>query len=246
MEIKNILVSQPKPAERSQYWDLEKNFGVTLTFKPFIRIESLSAKEFRQQKIFVPDYSAVVLTSRTAVDHFFALCEELRAPINEEMQYFCLSETIALYLQKYITYRKRKVHFSKTGVLADLALVMKKHNAERFIMPVSDVHKEDLSIFTKAKVTVTTAIMYRTVSAEISPEEIASYDMLCLFTPTGINSIFENSPSYVQGDQKIAVFGPAAVATAIERGLRVDIEAPSMMCPSMPMALHKYLMDNPG
>ncbi|MDO4496731.1 MAG: uroporphyrinogen-III synthase [Bacteroidales bacterium] len=243
MEIKNILVSQPKPAERSQYWDLEKNFGVTLTFKPVIRVEVLSAKEFRQQKIFVPDYSAVVLTSRTAVDHFFTLCEELRAPITEDMQYFCLSETIALYLQKYITYRKRKVHFSKTGVLSDLALVMKKHNSEKFIMPVADVHKEDLSIFTKAKVNVTTAVMYRTVSAEISPEEIESYDMLCLFTPTGITSIYENHPAYEQGDQKIAVFGPSTLAAAQERGLRVDIEAPTMLCPSMPMALHKYLMD---
>jgi len=243
LEIKNILISQPKPAERSQYWDLEKNYGVTLTFKPFIRIESLSAKEFRQQKIFVPDYSAVVLTSRTAVDHFFALCEELRAPINEEMQYFCLSETIALYLQKYITYRKRKVHFSKTGVLSDLALVMKKHNTEKFIMPVSDVHKEDMTIFSKAKVNVTTAVMYRTVSAEIAPEEIASFDMLCLFTPAGIQSIFENSPAYEQGEQKIAVFGPAAVAAAQERGLRIDIEAPNMVCPSMPAAINKYLFD---
>lgn len=244
MEIKNILVSQPKPAERSQYWDLEKNFDVKLTFKQFIRIVSLTAKEFRQQKIFVPDYSAVVLTSRTAVDHFFALCEELRAPIHEELQYFCLSETIALYLQKYITYRKRRVHFSKTGVLSDLALVMKKHNTEKFLMPVSDIHKEDLSIFAKAKVNVTTAVMYRTVSSEISAEEIASYDMLCIFTPMGIQSIFENSPEYVQGEQKLAVFGPSAVAAAQSKGLRIDIEAPSADCPSMPAALHKYLLDN--
>lgn len=245
MEIKNILVSQPRPAQdKHPYFDLEKKYEVKLTFKPLIRIESLSAKEFRQQKIFVPDYSAVILSSRTAVDHFFHLCEELRAPIHEEMQFFCLSETIALYLQKYITYRKRKVHFSKVGRLDDLALVMKKHNTEKFLMPVADVHKEDLAVFAKAKVNVTSAVMYRTVSAEITPEEIASYDMLCLFTPAGVQSIFENDPNYTQGNQLIAMFGPAAITAAEERGLRIDIKAPTPECPSMPMALNLFLLHN--
>lgn len=241
MKVKSILVSQPTPPEKSPYFDLERKFGVNLTFKQFIRIESLSAKEFRTQKIFVPDFTAVVLTSRTSVDHFFNLCSELRAPINDEMQYFCLSETIALYLQKYITYRKRKVHFSKVARIEDLALVMKKHNTEKFLMPVSDIHKEDLTVFTKAKVKVTTAVMYRTVSAEITPEEIKQYDMLCLFTPTGIQSIFENDPDYVQGDQLIAVFGNAAQAAAEEKHLRIDIAAPTVDCPSMPAAINDYL-----
>ena len=172
MKINTILVSQPTPPEKSPYYDLERKFGVKLTFKQFIRIESLSAKEFRTQKIFVPDFTAVVFTSRTSVDHFFNLCKELRAPISEDLQCFCLSETIALYLQKYITYRKRKIHFPKVAQMDELALVMKKHNTERFLMPVADVHKEDMTIFTKAKVNVTTAIFYRTVSTDFTPEEI--------------------------------------------------------------------------
>lgn len=244
MKVNSILVSQPTPPEKSPYYDLERKFGVKLTFKPFIRIESLSTKEFRAQKIFVPDFTAIVFTSRTSVDHFFNLCKELRAPINDETQYFCLSESIALYLQKYINYRKRKVHFSKVSQIEDLALVMKKHNTEKFLMPVADVHKEDLTIFTKAKVNVTTAVFYRTVSAEFTPEEIKQYDMLCLFTPAGIMSLFVNDPNYVQGDQQLAIFGPAAQAKAEDAGLRIDVSVPTEECPSMPAALNSYLLKN--
>lgn len=244
MKVNSILVSQPTPPEKSPYFDLERKFGVKLTFKPFIRIESLSTKEFRAQKIFVPDYTGIVFTSRTSIDHFFNLCKELRAPINEELQYYCLSETIALYLQKYITYRKRKIHFSKVGQMDDLAIVMKKHNTDKFLMPVADVHKEDLTIFTKAKVAVTTAVFYRTVSAEFTPEEIKQYDMLCLFTPTGIQSIFNNDPNYEQGEQKLAVFGPAAQAAAEAKGLRVDLSVPTEECPSMPTGLNSFLLKN--
>ena len=244
MKVQTILVSPPTPPEKSPYYDLERKFGVKLTFKPFIRIESLSTQEFRAQKIFVPDFSAIVLTSRTAVDHFFTLCKELRAPISDDLQYFCLSETIALYLQKYITFRKRKIHFSKVAQWDDLALVMKKHNTERFLMPVADVHKEDLSIFAKAKVNVTTAVFYRTVSADFTPEEIKQYDMLCFFTPAGIQSLFTNYPEYEQGDQQLAIFGPSALAAAEARGLRVDLAAPTEECPSMPSALNSFLLKN--
>lgn len=244
MKVNTILVSQPTPPEKSPYYDLERKFGVKLTFKPFIKIESLGTKEFRAQKIYVPDYTAIVFSSRTSVDHFFSLCKELRAPINEELQYFCLSETIALYLQKYITYRKRKIHFSKTGQIEDLALVMKKHNTEKFLMPVADVHKEDLTVFTKAKVTVTTAVFYRTVSAQFTPEEIKQYDMLCLFTPAGIQSLFNNDPNYEQGDQQLAIFGPAALTAAEAKGLRIDLSAPTEECPSMPAALNSFLLKN--
>lgn len=245
MNIKNILVSQPYPSsEKSPYFDIQKKFGVELTFKPFIRVESLSAKEFRTQKINIPAFTAIVFTSRTAVDHFFKLAEELRSKPNEEMQYFCLSETIALYLQNYIVYRKRKVHFSKIGKIEDLALVMKKHNTEKFLMPVADVHKEDLACFTKAKVQVTTAVMFRTVSTKFSPEEIASYDMLCFFTPIGIQSLFENSPEYQQGDQIIGLFGPSTRKAAEDHGLRVDVAGPTPECSSMTSLLQKFLQDN--
>lgn len=245
MNIKNILVSQPYPSsEKSPYFEIIRKYGVELTFKPFIRIESLSTKEFRAQKITIPNFTAIVLTSRTAVDHFFKLAEELRAKPNEEMQYFCLNETIALYLQKYIIYRKRKVHFSKTGKIEDLALVMKKHNGEKFLMPVADVHKEDLTCFTKAKVNVTTAVMYRTVSSEFTPEEIASYDMLIFFTPAGIQSLYDNAPEYEQGDQIIGLFGPSTAKAAEAKGLRIDAQGPTPECPSMAGVLMNYLQEN--
>lgn len=244
MNIKNILVSQPYPSsEKSPYFDIQKKFGVNLTFKPFIRVESLSAKEFRTQKIAIPNFTAIVFTSRTAVDHFFKLAEELRSKPNEEMQYFCLSETIALYLQNYIVYRKRKVHFSKVGKIEDLALVMKKHNSEKFLMPVADVHKEDLTCFTKAKVQVTTAVMFRTVSTEFTPDEISSYDMLVFFTPAGINSLFENHPDYQQGDQAICLFGPTTRKTAEDHGLRIDAAGPTPECSSMSSLMQKYLQE---
>ncbi len=245
MKVTNILISQPQAPEKSPYYDLEKKYGVKLTFKPLIRIEELSAKEFREQKIFVPDYKSIVFTSRVSVDHFFSLCQELRAPIDDDLQYFCLSELIANYLQKFINFRKRKVHFSKEGKLADLAIVMKKHNTGAFLMPVADVHKEDLSIFEKAKVKVTTCVMYRTVSAKIDAEELKSYDMLCLFTPAGVQSLFENfGGNYEQGDQYLAMFGPNTQAAAEQRNLRIDIKAPNMETPSMPAALNKFLQDN--
>ena len=242
MELRKILVSQPRPmTDKSPYFDIEKKFGVELTFKPFIRVERLSVKEFRAQKISIQDYTGIVFTSRTSVDKFFSLCEELRVNIKEDLQYYCLSETVALYLQKYINYRKRKVHFSKVGKLDDLAIVMKKHNTANILMPVADVHKEDLTIFTKAKVKLTTVVMYRTVSAEFIPEEIKSYDMLVFFTPAGINSLFENSPQYKQEDQKIGIFGPATAKAAEDRGLEIACKAPSPEFPSMASALEDYL-----
>ena len=245
MEIKNILVSQPYPSsEKSPYFDIQKKFGVELTFKPFFRIESLTATEVRAQKVSLQTFTAIVFTSRTAVEHFFKLAEELRAKPNEEMQYFCLSETIALYLQKFIVFRKRKVHHSKVGKIEDLALVMKKHNTEKFLMPVADQKKEELACFIKAKVKVTQVVMYRTVTSEFSPEEIASYDMLLFFTPAAIQSLFDNSPEYQQGDQRIAVFGPQTSKTAEERGLRIDAQGPTPECPSMAAVLQKYLTEN--
>ncbi len=245
MKVTNILISQPQAPEKSPYYDLEKKYGVKLTFKPLIHIEELSAKEFREQKIYIPDFKSIVFTSRVAVDHFFSLCQNLRAPISDDLQYFCLSELIANYLQKFINFRKRKVHFSKEGKLTDLAIVMKKHNNGTFLMPVADVHKEDLAIFTKAKVQVTTCVMYRTVSSKIDADELKSYDMLCLFTPAGVQSLFDNcNGNYEQGDQYLALFGPNTQAAAEDRNLRIDIKAPSMETPSMPAALNAFLQNN--
>lgn len=246
MNLKNILISQPAPLcpEKSPYFDLQQRYDLQLTFKPFIRIETLSANEFRAQKISIPTYTAVVFTSRTAVEHFFKLAEEVRAKPNDEMQYFCLTEAIALYLQKFINYRKRKVHHSKVGKIEDLALVMKKHNTEKFLMPVAEGHDNEPHCFTKAKVKITYAVMYRTVSAEFTPEEISSFDMICIFTPTGIQSLFENLPEYQQGEQRIAIYGPNTAKMAEERGLRIDAQGPTPELPSMAAVLQKFLADN--
>jgi len=242
VDIKKILISQPRPAtDKSPYYDVERRCKVEMTFKPFIKVERLSTKEFKAQRINISEYSGFVLTSKTAANHFFSFCEDLKIAIKDEWIYYCLNETIALYLQKFINFKKRKVHFSKIGQLDDLALVMKKHNSAKILMPVADVHKDDLSIFSKAKVNLTTSIMYRTVSAKFTPEEIKSFDMLAFFTPAGINSLFENSPEYVQGEQKIAVFGPATAKAAEDKGLVVACKAPSPECPSMAMAIEDYL-----
>lgn len=245
LKVKKILVSQPYPtSEKSPYFDIQKKFGVELTFKPLIQIEGLSTTEFRKQKLSIQNFTAIIFSSRTAIDHFFKLCSDLRVTVSEDWQYFCLSETVALYLQKYIQYRKRKVHFSKIGKLEDLATVMKKHNSEKFLMPIADVHKEDLTVFAKAKVSVTTSVMYRTVSAQISAEELSDYDMLIAFTPAGIQSIFENAPEYKQGEQYIGVFGPATRAKAEECGLRLDCMAPTPEYSSMTAALTDFIYDN--
>ncbi len=246
MDIKKILISQPRPlTDKSPYFDIERRFGVEMTFKPFIRVVDLSPKEFRLQKVSVSNYNAIVLTSKTAADHFFSLTGELRIRLSEDLQYFCLNEHIANYLQKFIVYRKRKIHFSREANMEELAQIMRRHSAElRFLMPVADVHKEDLTVFTKAKVQLTTAVMYRTVSSVITPEEIASFDMLCLFTPAGIQSLFDNNPDYKQGSQLISVFGPSTLRRAEEMGLRVDVVAPTPEIPSMASAVQKYLLDH--
>lgn len=246
MNIKRILISQPQPScpEKSPYYDLQRRFDLEMTFNPLIRIETLSATEFRLQKISIPVYTAIVFTSRTAVDHFFKLAEELRSKPNDETQYFCLNETIALYLQKFINFRKRKVHHAKTGKIEDLALVMKKHNTERFLMPVAEGHEAELPCFTKAKVKLTYAVMYRTVSTEFTADEIASYDMIVFFTPAGIHSLFHNVPDYKQGDQRIGIYGPMTAKAAEEQGFRIDAQGPTPDQPSMAAVLQKYLTDN--
>lgn len=179
MKIKKILVSQPKPSsEKSPYYDIAEKYGVNIVFRPFIKVEGLTSKEFRQQKISIPEYTAVIFTARTAIDHFFRLCEELRVTIPETMKYFCTTEAIALYLQKYIIYRKRKIFFGNSGKLDDLVPSLLKHSGEKFLFPVSDVHKEQTSVLEKHKINYTKAIMYRTVSNDFGPDEPFDYDML--------------------------------------------------------------------
>jgi len=243
LKIKKVLVSQPKPtSEKSPYFDIAEKYGVKIDFRPFIKVESLSAKEFRQQKVSILDHTAIVFTSRHAIDHFFNLCVELRVTIPETMKYFCTSETIALYIQKYVQYRKRKVFFGATGKFADLVPLMVKHNTEKYFVPMSDVHNDEVKdLLDKNKIQHTEAVMYRTVSNDFKPEEMSDYDMLVFFSPTGIQSLMKNFPGFEQKDIAIGCFGPTTAKAVKEAGLRLDLEAPSAAAPSMPAALDLFI-----
>lgn len=243
MKIKKVLVSQPKPtSEKSPYFDIAEKYGVKIDFRPFIKVESLSAKEFRQQKVSILDHTAIVFTSRHAIDHFFNLCVELRVTIPETMKYFCTSETIALYIQKYVQYRKRKVFFGATGKFADLVPLMVKHNTEKYFVPMSDIHNDEVKdLLDKNKIQHTEAVMYRTVSNDFKPEEMSDYDMLVFFSPAGIQSLMKNFPGFEQKDIAIGCFGPTTAKAVKEAGLRLDLEAPSAAAPSMPAALDLFI-----
>ena len=243
MKIKKVLVSQPKPtSEKSPYFDIAEKYGVKIDFRPFIKVESLSAKEFRQQKVSILDHTAIVFTSRHAIDHFFNLCVELRVTIPETMKYFCTSETIALYIQKYVQYRKRKVFFGATGKFADLVPLMVKHNTEKYFVPMSDVHNDEVKdLLDKNKIQHTEAVMYRTVSNDFKQEEMSDYDLLVFFSPAGIQSLMKNFPGFEQKDIAIGCFGPTTAKAVKEAGLRLDLEAPSAAAPSMPAALDLFI-----
>lgn len=246
MKIKKILVSQPQPAtEKSPYFEIEKKFGVKCVFRPFIRVEGISAKEFRQQKIAIQDYSAVVFTARTAIDHYFRLCEELRVTVSEDLKYFCIGEQIALYLQKYIQYRKRKIFYPESGKVEDLAALIQKHsNDNNFLVAVSYVHKDDLiNELAELNINYTKAVMYRTVSNDFTEDESFDYDMLVFFSPSGVVAMLQNFPDFVQNDVRIACLGPTTARAIREAGLRLDVEAPTPSAPSITAALEQYLKD---
>lgn len=243
MNIKKVLVSQPKPtSEKSPYFEIAEKYGVKIDFRPFIKVESLTAKEFRQQKVSILDHTAVVFTSRHAIDHFFNLCTELRVTIPETMKYFCTSETISLYIQKYVQYRKRKVFFGATGKFQDLLPLIVKHSGEKYFIPMSDVHNDEIkNALDQNKIQHTEAVMYRTVSNDFTPEEKFDYDMLVFFSPSGIQSLLKNFPNFEQGDIAIGCFGPTTAKAVKDAGLRLDLEAPTAEAPSMTAALDMFI-----
>ena len=246
MKIKKILVSQPKPAtEKSPYYDIAEKYGVEIVFRPFIKVESLSAKEFRQQKVSILDHTAIIFTSRHAIDHFFSLCADLRVTVPETMKYFCTSEQVALYIQKYVQYRKRKVFYGATGKFVDLMPAIIKHSGEKYFVPMSDVHTNEIKDSLDNKnIQHTEAVMYRTVSNDFTPEESFDYDMLLFFSPAGINSLLKNFPGFDQKDIAIGCFGPTTAKAVKDAGLRLDLEAPTTDAPSMPAALDKFIAEN--
>lgn len=218
-----------------------------MVFRPFIKVEGLSAKEFRQQKVSILSHTAIVFTSRHAIDHFFTLAKELRLTIPEDMKYFCVAETIALYIQKYVQYRKRKVFFGTTGKIQDLVPLMVKHKQEKYLVPQSSVHTEEVKDLLDAKkLQHTECVMYRTVSNDLTEEEVKNfdYDMLVFFSPSGIKSLTKNMPDFKQGDIRIATFGPTTAKAVEDAGLRLDLQAPSEKYPSMTGALMAYLKEN--
>ncbi len=245
MKIKKILVSQPKPStEKSPYFDISEKYNVKIDFRPFIKVDPIGAKEFRTQRISILDYTAIIFNSRHGIDHFFRLCEELRVTVPETMKYFCISETVALYLQRYIQYRKRKVFFSPTGKLPDLVTVLNKHADEKFLFVTSEVQNEETTkALEGSKIKFDKAIMYRTVSNDFGPDEKFDYDMLIFFSPVGISSLLKNFPNFEQGDIQIGTFGPTTAQAVRDAGLRLDLEAPKPGVPSMTMALDTFLKE---
>ena len=245
MKIKKVLVSQPKPAsEKSPYYDIAEKYGVKIDFRPFIKVESVSAKEVRQQKVSILDHTAVIFTSRHAIDHFFHLCTELRVTIPETMKYFCVTEQIALYIQKYVQYRKRKIFFGATGKIEDLIPAVVKHKAEKYLVPMSDVHNDDIKKLLDKHNIQHTEVMYRTVSNDFGEDEDFDYDMLVFFSPAGVTSLKKNFPDFDQKNIKIGTFGSTTAQAVRDAGLRLDLEAPTVQAPSMTAALDLFIKEN--
>lgn len=244
-KVKTILISQPKPEnDKNPYYDLSKKYNLIETFRQFIKIEGIPVKDFRAQRIDILEHKAVILTSRLAVDHYFRMCNEMRVTVPESMKYFCINEATAYYLQKYIQYRKRKIFFGHQTI-QDLVDVIRKNREEKFLLPASDVHKEQICDFLDAiNIKYTKAIMYRTVSANLSDIKNSNeFDIIAFFTPAGINSLKQNFPNFKQGNTRIACFGAATANTLLKNGYRLDIYAPNPKNPSMSGALDQYIKE---
>ena len=242
MSVKTILVSQPKPeSEKSPYFDLAEKYKLKIDFIPFIKIEGVSTREFREQKVELAQHTAVILTSKTAVDHFFRIAEETRFKVPDAMKYFCMSEAVAYYLQKYVVYRKRKIFFGRQNI-DDLVDVLKKHKNENFLLPCSDILRERIpETLEQNKFKYSKLVLYRTVASDLSDLENVMYDLLVFFSPSGIESLLKNFPDFKQNKTKIAAFGPTTANAVKKNNLRLDIHAPMPQAPSMTMAIEQFI-----
>lgn len=244
MAIKTILVSQPKPeGDKSPYFDLAEKYKLKIDFRPFIHVEGIPAQEFRQQKVNVSEHSAIILTSKAAVDHFFRIAEEMRFEVPDTMKYFCISEAVAYYLQKYVTYRKRKIFFGKQTI-EELVEVMKKHKGEKFLLPCTDILRDTIPLtLEEYNINFSKAILYRTVASDLSDLEEVQYDMLVFFSPGGIESLLKNFPKFKQNGTLIAAFGPTTANAVVKNNLRLDVHAPQPNAPSMTGAIELFVKD---
>lgn len=245
MKIKKILVSQPNPlTEKNPYSVLSDKLGLTVCFRQFIRVEGVTVKEFKKERINLLDFGVIIFTSKTGIDNYFRLCEEMRQTVPESMKYICISDAIANYLQKHITYRKRKISFG-SGKFDDLIKLIQKNKSEKFFVPLSDIHNQEIpEKLKKEKIDFQSAVLYKTVSADLSDMDITKYDVLVFFSPGGIISLKENFPNFEQGEMKIGAFGTQTCNAVKEAGLNLDIEAPTPQAPSMVMALEQFIMDH--
>jgi uroporphyrinogen-III synthase len=244
LAIKSILVSQPKPeGDKSPYYDLADKYKIKIDFRPFIKVEGVDPKEFRTQKVNMAEHTAVILTSKIAADHFFRIAEETRFEVPESMKYFCISEAVAKYLQKFIAYRKRKI-FHGTQTIEQLADVMKKHKQEKYLLPCTDILRDSIpETLIDQKFNFTKAVLYRTVAADLSDLEDVYYDVLVFFSPGGIESLFKNFPDFKQNTTAIAAFGATTASAVLRNKLRLDVSAPHPKAPSMVGAIELYIKD---
>lgn len=242
-KVKSILVTLPRPEnDRSPYFNLAEKLNLKLDFRSFIHVEGVPAKDVRKEKIDIADFTAIIFTSRNAVDHFFRVCEEMRYEVPADLKYFCISETIALYLQKYIQYRKRKIFFGKQTA-KDLEDVLKKHSDEKFLFPCSDVANEDTQNWLQeGGYNFTAAVLFRTVISDLSDLKDVFYDIIVFFSPFSVQSLFENFPDFEQKNTRIAAFGSATQQELLQHGLVLDIPAPTPDAPSMTMAVEQYIL----
>lgn len=246
MKVKSILVSQPPPSEleKSPYADLVNKYKVAIDFRKFIRIEGVAASEFRKDKVYIQEHTAVIFTSRNAVDHFFRIAKEMRVEIPDTMKYFCISEATAFYLQKYVQYRKRKI-FQGHQNFDDLVELIKKHKDEKFLLPCSDIYKMSLlNSLDENKINYSKAIIYRTLASDLSDVRIEDYDLLVFFSPAGVKSLFKNFPDFKQNHTLIGAFGPSTIKAVKDAGLNIDILAPTKTALSMTVAIEEHIVKN--
>jgi uroporphyrinogen-III synthase len=244
MKVKTILVSQPEPkVEHSPYYDLQNKLKIKVDFRPFIHVESVSTNEVRQQKIDLKNYTAIILTSKNAVDNFFRVADDMRYKVPDTLKYFCQSEAVAFYLQKYVVFRKRRIYIGQKE-FSDLSPLIKKYKDEKFLLPASDKLKSEVpEILNNLEVNWKQGVFYRTVMSDLSDLKDVYYDVLAFFSPSGIRSLFHNFPDFKQNNTRIAVFGSTTEEEALKHGLAVNIKAPTKETPSMTMALEKYVAD---
>lgn len=239
--VQNILVSQPKPAQLTAYEQLEQRFKVRIDFVPFITVQGLTEKEYRKNRVYPNDYTAIVFTSRNAVEHFFRLCLDMRIKMSEETKYFCATENIANFLQKFINYRKRKVFFANRSI-TELKANIQRNKDEKFFLPCSDAgNPEVVAFFDSLKVPIQEAVMYRTANTDLSGLKDIKYDIIAFFSSLEVKSLFDNFPEFRQEDRRICVFGASAQRAVTDRGMRVDIQAGTPEAPSIAVALENYL-----